>query len=403
MPAKFYVALKGTEASVHAAWEECKQLQKKQGGYTFRSFTSSKDAVDWVTSKGGSLNEEDIPSYILSSEPILSKPVLIAHKYADAEKGKVLIYSDGSCLSNPGGPGGFGSVIFFPNGDEILLSGREAVTTNNRMEIMGAITALDYVGQHLSHKEIDSISIMTDSRYVKDIFEKNWIQGWKKNGWKKVDGEAVSNRDLLEILDWFVSKYPVTFVWVKSHNGDTYNEMADRIALKEAVQAAKDCKFPFHISKKDDVTNDSHVTDTKKKDIVTEPSVVKSKSVTKGFVPFSKKESKKKRDSASPMLLTRRTSPLLISKKKAGKKALRPKGNLVKKSCIKVELHNGQVLTIPISPKQSDIINLILGVQAQDGFSRIKVFDDATLQRILESAENPLFTLLKEYKRPFYR
>ena len=63
MPAKFYVALKGTEVSVHAAWEECKQLQKKQGGYTFRSFTSSKDAVDWVTSKGGSLNEEDIPSY----------------------------------------------------------------------------------------------------------------------------------------------------------------------------------------------------------------------------------------------------------------------------------------------------------------------------------------------------
>ena len=200
-----------------------------------------------------------------------------------------------------------------------------------------------------------------------------------------------------------MSKYPVTFIWVKSHNGDTYNEMADRIALKEAVQAAKDCKFPFHISKRDDVTNDSHVTDTKKKDIVTEPSVVKSKSITKGFVPFSKKEPKKKRDSASSMMLTRRTSPLLISKKKAGKKALRPKGNLVKKSCIKVELHNGQVLTIPISPKQSDIVNLILGVQAQDEFSRIKVFDDATLQRILESAENPLFTLLKEYKRPFYR
>ena len=133
------------------------------------------------------------------------------------------IWTDGACSGNPG-PGGWG-VLMRINGEEQELHGGEPATTNNRMELMAAIVALE------SQKAGAKVILHTDSQYVKDGLTK-WIIGWKRNGWKTADKKPVKNQDLWVRLDAAASAHKVDWRWVKGHSGHAENDRADALARK---------------------------------------------------------------------------------------------------------------------------------------------------------------------------
>jgi len=134
---------------------------------------------------------------------------------------KVEIYTDGACRGNPG-PGGWGALLRF-GGKEKTLSGAERDTTNNRMEMMAAIMALE------SLKRPCKVKLTTDSQYVlKGITE--WLPGWKKRGWKTAGRQPVKNVDLWKRLDQVASGHEIKWHWVRGHTGHPENELADQLA-----------------------------------------------------------------------------------------------------------------------------------------------------------------------------
>lgn len=139
----------------------------------------------------------------------------------------VEIFTDGACSGNPG-PGGWGAVLRFGE-TEKEISGFEPLTTNNRMELMAAIKALEALNKP------SVVSVTTDSQYVqKGVHE--WLPGWKKRGWKTADKKPVANADLWQQLDALVQKHQVKFHWVRGHDGHAENERADKLAT-EAIKS----------------------------------------------------------------------------------------------------------------------------------------------------------------------
>jgi ribonuclease HI len=134
---------------------------------------------------------------------------------------RVEIFTDGACSGNPG-PGGWGAILRY--GEHVKeLSGGEPETTNNRMELLAAITALEALNRR------SAIDLHTDSQYVKNGIM-SWIHGWKKNGWKTADKKPVKNADLWQRLDDARNRHDVTWHWVKGHAGHDENERADELA-----------------------------------------------------------------------------------------------------------------------------------------------------------------------------
>lgn len=134
---------------------------------------------------------------------------------------KLEIWTDGACSGNPG-PGGWGA-LFRQNGKEWELKGGEAMTTNNRMELLAAINALESLPDSV-HAELH-----TDSEYLRNGITK-WIHGWKKNGWKTADRKPVKNMELWQRLEAAARKHTVTWHWVRGHIGHAENERADELA-----------------------------------------------------------------------------------------------------------------------------------------------------------------------------
>ena len=144
---------------------------------------------------------------------------------------KVNIYTDGACKGNPG-PGGYGAILVYGSAEK-EFSGGEAQTTNNRMELLGAITALSAL------KEPCEVVLTSDSKYLVDAVNKKWAVGWRAKGWKKSDGKPALNIDLWERLLDLLHTHKVKFVWVKGHAGHPYNERCDRLAVTEAEKFTK--------------------------------------------------------------------------------------------------------------------------------------------------------------------
>ena len=139
---------------------------------------------------------------------------------------KLIAYTDGACSGNPG-PGGWGALMRAMDGDKIVkereLKGGEPATTNNRMELMAAISALEALARPTE------ITIVTDSNYVKNGIT-GWIYGWKKNGWENAAKKPVKNAELWQRLDAANARHQVTWEWVKGHAGHPENERADELA-----------------------------------------------------------------------------------------------------------------------------------------------------------------------------
>ena len=144
----------------------------------------------------------------------------------------VVMYTDGACRGNPG-PGGWGVSLEY-NGHEKHLKGSEAQTTNNRMELMAAISGLEQL------RETCRVDLYTDSRYVMDGIT-SWIDGWKRNGWKNASKKPVKNAELWQRLDQARSVHDVEWHWVKGHAGHPENERADALA-RRGISALRDAE-----------------------------------------------------------------------------------------------------------------------------------------------------------------
>ncbi|WP_115048039.1 ribonuclease HI [Xanthomonas arboricola] len=136
------------------------------------------------------------------------------------------VHTDGSCLGNPG-PGGWAALLRY-NGREKELSGGEATSTNNRMELMAAIMALETL------TEPCQIVLHTDSQYVRQGITE-WMSGWVRRGWKTAGGDPVKNRELWERLHAATQRHRIDWRWVKGHNGDPDNERVDVLARNQAI------------------------------------------------------------------------------------------------------------------------------------------------------------------------
>ena len=141
---------------------------------------------------------------------------------------KIHIYTDGACSGNPG-PGGWGAVLEY-NGARKEISGGEAETTNNRMELTGIIRALALL------KEPCDITFCSDSKYVIDGLSKGWAKGWRSRGWVKSDKKPALNSDLWAQLLDLIEPHTIHYEWIKGHAGHPQNERCDTLAVAAAAQ-----------------------------------------------------------------------------------------------------------------------------------------------------------------------
>jgi ribonuclease HI len=141
----------------------------------------------------------------------------------------VVVHTDGACSGNPG-PGGWGAILAFGDRQKELHGG-EAHTTNNRMELMGAISALEAL------KKPCVVDLHTDSQYMRDGIMK-WIKNWKRNGWRTADKKPVKNVDLWQRLEAALERHQVRWHWVRGHAGDAMNERADQLA-RDGIAAVR--------------------------------------------------------------------------------------------------------------------------------------------------------------------
>ncbi len=146
-------------------------------------------------------------------------------------KKKVTIYTDGACRGNPG-PGGWAAILVY--GEHVReMSGGESETTNNRMELLAAISGLSAL------KESCAVHLTSDSKYLVDAISLGWLADWRRRGWRLRSGGAVKNPDLWQRLCDLLEVHEVTFEWVKGHAGHVYNERCDELATAAADTYAK--------------------------------------------------------------------------------------------------------------------------------------------------------------------
>lgn len=158
-------------------------------------------------------------------------PKLIGAHYNERVENTIAVYTDGACSGNPG-PGGWGSILLY-QGREKELSGFELNTTNNRMELTAVINGLSAL------KTVTvPVTVYTDSKYIVDAINQHWIDNWQSKGWRNAAKQPVANRDLWEQIIALNQKFKPTYVWVKGHSTNEYNNRCDALA----VQAIQDHK-----------------------------------------------------------------------------------------------------------------------------------------------------------------
>ena len=226
---KVYAVRVGRKTGLFTSWPECEAQVRGYMGARYKGFMTAAEAMQW-------LQGEDVPPKARKSTRAGAFAGRVMETGQDKQyqakadgEAEYLIYTDGSCLRNPDGPGGWAAVLTKQaTGETIELSGGEPSTTNNRMELTAAIRALDAV------PEKATVILCTDSQYMKNGFTRNWLSGWKKKGWVTSQGTPVKNKDLWCRLDELFGKRRVAFHWVKGHVGIAANERCDQLAKAEA-------------------------------------------------------------------------------------------------------------------------------------------------------------------------
>lgn len=228
MPKKIYAVRNGRQTGLFTTWAECQKQVTGYAGARFKGFTSAEEAMRWLSGDdcADSHTAQSSGHRLFHGEKV---PRLHQEQPADTDQ-DYIIYTDGSCLRNPDGPGGWAMVArTIATGAVSEQSGGHSSTTNNRMELTAAIKALQWAPAG------SRVALYTDSQYLKNGITR-WLAAWKRRGWKKADGTPVLNRELWMALDALYGSHHVTFHWVKGHAGVDLNERCDQLAKKEAMK-----------------------------------------------------------------------------------------------------------------------------------------------------------------------
>lgn len=236
-PRYFYAVRRGRTPGLFLTWDDCKKQIDGVSGADFKRFTDGNEALAWLTAEPANTHTQQyFMNQIIdkAKNPNKIKPArkpaaesAVHVKSANQKKTPApdyIIYTDGSCLRNPSGPGGWAVVCRETATNQVTeKSDGEVSTTNNRMELTAAIEALSMTPDGAT------VDLYTDSQYLINGITK-WVPGWKKRGWKRANGEAVLNPDLWQTLDTLYHARHVTFHWVRGHVGNPLNERCDTLA-----------------------------------------------------------------------------------------------------------------------------------------------------------------------------
>jgi ribonuclease HI len=228
----FYAVFKGRRPGIYTSWfgdNGAFSQVNKYPGAIYEGFSTKEEAEKFL-----SRNQDEKPAPV---RPLTQQPLFEDKKSAAENNGeeslaapgdRVLIHTDGGALNNPG-PGGYGAVI--EDGERrIELSGGYRRTTNNRMELMACIKALEYLDKP------SNVTLYSDSRYVVDAVSKGWADKWRKNGWMRNKGDIAMNADLWERLLDLLRRHRVDFKWVRGHSGHPENERCDELVRMESAK-----------------------------------------------------------------------------------------------------------------------------------------------------------------------
>ena len=206
-PKKYYAVRKGRKTGIFSRWSGKDGAQTQVTGFPgaeFKGFATRKEA-----------------------EHYLSLPTLKDTIHPQINDIAIRVFTDGGALGNPG-PGGYGVVILTPDGEKREISGGYRWTTNNRMELMGGIMALEALDSDAP------ITLCSDSRYMVDAVNKQWVHAWRRRGWQKANGDQALNVDLWKRLLLQLESKNVVLKWVKGHAGNIWNERCDQL-VHEAI------------------------------------------------------------------------------------------------------------------------------------------------------------------------
>lgn len=234
MAKRFYAVKSGRIPGIYHTWDECKKQVDGFPGAQYKGFATEGEARSFIT---GAVEPSKVPSGSAGKSGSrrskkTSLPMEQQSLEIESDEGQVVIYTDGSCLKNPGGPGGYAAVIKH-NGIVTELVGSEEATTNNRMEMKAAIEALRFFSYPTT------IVLHTDSQYLRKGFAEGWVAKWKRNGWVTQAGTPVLNQEQWQELDRLNTFHNVDWRWVKGHVGNPMNELCDQLAVGAAMKEAE--------------------------------------------------------------------------------------------------------------------------------------------------------------------
>nr|WP_319492261.1 ribonuclease HI [uncultured Desulfobacter sp.] len=219
---KFYAVARGRKTGIFTSWPEAERQVKGFAGARFKSFSTKQEALAFLEDPSYTTSGASSKNFKSASKATKSGQDPSAQN--DYPENAVMVYTDGGAIGNPG-PGGYG--VVFESGE--TFCGGFNLTTNNRMELLAVITALEALDG-----ETRPICLHSDSRYVVNGITKNWAKSWKRRGWKKSDGSPAMNPDLWQRLLELLEGLDVRFFWVKGHAGNPLNEKCDQLANSTA-------------------------------------------------------------------------------------------------------------------------------------------------------------------------
>ncbi len=224
MSKKVYAVFQGHKPGIYDSWDTASLQVKGFKGAKYKSFSRRTEAIEWLRDCVLTAKEpvaQPLIDLIKTQAAISSNGLKTS---SSASSGMIIIHTDGGASPNPG-VGGYGIVLQKGRKRKELSAGYQ-LTTNNRMEMMAVIVALQALN------EPSKVILHTDSKYVVDSITKRWVYGWKKRGWKKSDGKRPENIDLWEELIELLRDHEVEFRWVKGHAGNTENERCDALVTE---------------------------------------------------------------------------------------------------------------------------------------------------------------------------
>ena len=228
MPKKFYAVARGRNPGIYSRWFGPGGAHEQVDGFAdavFKGFPTLEEAREFVKNPPARKGRRKPTAGKTAAKPRSGLPPSSPAEVPDRD---ILVFTDGGALGNPG-PGGYGAVILEGDGRRELSGGRR-LTTNNRMEMMAVIEALE------ACEPGRRILLFSDSRYVVDAIEKGWARRWRANDWMRNKTEPAVNPDLWERLLDLVDRHDVRFGWVKGHAGVEHNERCDALVRKESAK-----------------------------------------------------------------------------------------------------------------------------------------------------------------------